>query len=157
MTEINAEKKLELLEKIPFFTDFALEDLQTIADLCYAEKKAKGETVIEQDKISMTLYFLINGTLSVFVNEEFVISFRGGGQVFGEMSFVGHDVASATITAKSDVTLLCLDVADISKLKDPIYYRLRMCLYRACGETLSKRLKATNENAKFFNHHTETD
>lgn len=148
MISVSIDQKLELLRKIPFFEDFCIEDLLTLADLSYIEAYKEGDVVTEQGSLRMAMHFLINGQLDIFVNDEFVYSFKGGGHVFGEMSFVSNDVASASTIAKSDSTLLCLGVDSLTNLKDPKYYHLRMCLYRACSQALSKRLQASNKTAK---------
>ena len=155
MKEVSVQKKLELLNKIPFFQDFSSEDLEMLADLTHIEQAKAGETVVKEDSLNLTLRFLINGALEVLVKEEMVASFRGGGQVFGEMGLVSHELASATIQAKSDATMLCLEYDSINQLKDPIHYRLRMCLYRSCAETLAQRLKATNEIKNLFSAQSE--
>lgn len=147
---VGEQKKLELLAKIPFFQNFPSEDKEVLAKIGYLERVKAGQFVIEQGSINLTLRFLINGSLRVVLDGEEIASFKGGGQVFGEMSLVTHELASASIEAVSDAALFSLDYEEISKLKDPIHYRLRMCLYRSCAEVLAKRLKATNETAKFY-------
>lgn len=147
---MDQNKKIELINKIPFFQRFHEQDIELIADISYFKVFKEDEFIIEQGTLNLTLYFLINGMADVFVDKEFVISFKGGGHPFGEMSFVSNDVASASILPKETATMLCIDVDEINKLNDPIHYRLRMDIYRSCASVLAIKLKATNEIAKSF-------
>jgi len=147
---MNKQVKLDLIEKIPFFTSTHPQDREQLADKAYFKTYKSGDLIIEQGSLNMALIFLINGKVSIHIDNEFVINFRGGGQPFGEMSFVNNDLASATLKAESDVTFLVLDVDTINSLNDPIHFRLRMNIYRACAEVLAKKLKATNEIAKSY-------
>jgi CRP-like cAMP-binding protein len=147
---MDKQTKLELIEKIPFFTNAHSEDKDLLADLAYFKAFEAGDFIIEQGSITLTLFFLINGKVSVHIDDKFVINFRGGGQPFGEMSFVNNDLASATIKAESKATMMCFDVDKINSLNDPLHYRMRMNIYHACAEILAKKLNATNAIAKSY-------
>lgn len=142
--------KLDLIEKIPFFISTHPQDREVLAEKAYFKTYKKDDLIIEQGSLNMALIFLINGKVSIHIDEEFVINFKGGGQPFGEMSFVNNDLASATLKAETDATFLVLDVDTINSLNDPIHFRLRMNIYRGCAEVLAKKLKATNEIAKSY-------
>jgi len=141
---------LDLIEKIPFFHNTHPQDKDLLADLAYFKAYKAGDIVIDQGGINLSLIFLINGKVSIHIDNEFVINFRGGGQPFGEMSFVNNDLASATLRCEADATFLVLDVDKINSLNDPIHFRLRMNIYHACAEVLARKLNSTNEIAKSY-------
>jgi CRP-like cAMP-binding protein len=149
--------KLDLINKIPFFANAHEEDKDQLAQLAYFKPYKAGEFVITQGELTLTLFFLINGQVSVHIDDKFVINFRGGGQPFGEMSFVNNDLASASIKAETDATMMCFDVDKINSLNDVLHYRMRMNIYHACAEILAKKLKATNAIAKSYMEKLGTD
>tara|TARA_B100001971_G_scaffold84647_1_gene77963 strand:- start:70645 stop:71121 length:477 start_codon:yes stop_codon:yes gene_type:complete len=149
--------KIDLIEKIPFFINVHNQDKDLLADLAYFKAYKAGDAIIEQGSLQLSLIFLINGKVSVHIDDEFVINFRGGGQPFGEMSFVNNDLASATLTAETDCTFMCLDVEHLNSLTEPIHFRLRMHIYHACAEVLARKLKSTNEIARSYKEKFGTD
>ena len=142
--------KLDLIDKIPFFANVHEQDKELLAELAYFKAYKPEDLVIEQGTLHMSLIFLINGQVSVLIDCNHVINFRGGGQPFGEMSFVNNDLASATIKSDTDSTFMVLDVDKINSLTEPIHFRLRMQIYHACAEVLARKLKSTNEIAKSY-------
>lgn len=149
--------KLDLINKIPFFSNVHEQDKDLIADLAYFKAYKPGDLIIEQGSLHMSLVFLINGQVSILIDNNFVISFRGGGQPFGEMSFVNNDLASASVKSDTDTTFMVLDVDKINSLNEPIHFRMRMQIFHACAEILAKKLKATNELAKAYKEKFGTD
>lgn len=147
---MDKQKVLDLIEKIPFFMSTHTQDKQLIADKAYFNSYKSGDLIIEQGTLNMSLFFLIKGKVSIYIDDEFVISFQGGGQPFGEMSFVNNDLSSATLKAETDALFLLLDIDKINSLNEPIHFRLRMNIYRACAEVLAKKLKSTNAIAQSY-------
>lgn len=145
-------KKLNLIDKIPFFSSFSDNDKSFLADLAYFKKYERGEVIIEQDSIALQLYFTINGKIDIIIDGSLVTSFKGGGQIFGEMSFVHNNPASATVKANTKAVMMLFNIDQINTLNEPIYYRLRMDIYKACAEVLAKKLISTNQLAKSYIH-----
>ena len=145
-------KRLNLIDKIPFFAAFTDNDKSFLADLAYFQKYEPGDLIIEQNSISLQLFFTINGKVDIMIDGDTVTSFKGGGQIFGEMSFVHNNPASATVKASTKAVMMLFDVDKINTLNEPIYYRLRMDIYKACAEVLAKKLISTNEIARSYIH-----
>lgn len=145
-------KKLKLIDKIPFFSGFSDTDKSFLAEMAYFKKYEPDETIIEQNTIILLLFFTINGKVDIIIDNDTVTSFRGGGQIFGEMSFVHNESASATVKANTKTVMMLFDVDKINSLNEPIYYRLRMDIYKSCAEVLAKKLISTNQIAKSYIH-----
>ena len=148
----NIDKKRSLIEKIPFFASFTEGDKNFLAELAYFQKYEPSQLIIEQNSLTMNLFFTINGTIEILVNGDVVTSFKGGGQIFGEMSFVHNTAASATVRAKTKAVMMLFDIDKINSLNEPIYYRLRMDIYKSCAEVLAKKLVFTNQIAQSYIH-----
>ncbi len=147
--EVNLEKKLELINKISFFAGFDDMDKNTMAELASFKQYLPQENLIEQKANNTDLFFIINGTVDIVIDGKIVVSLGGGGHVFGEMSFVYHNPASASVQAGTKVVAMIFDTHMINQMVEPIYYKLRMDIYRSCAEILAKRLIHTNRLATF--------
>ncbi len=146
--EVTLEKKLELINKIGFFARFDETDKVTMANIATFEKYQPNEKLIQQNTTNSHLSFIINGNVDIVIDEKVVVSLCGGGHVFGEMSFVDYSPASASVVANTKVVAMLFDTNTINLMIEPIYYKLRMDIYRSCAEILARRLIHTNSIAK---------
>jgi CRP-like cAMP-binding protein len=147
MMEVSLEKKLELINKIPFFSRFDEDEKLTMCELAKFQQFNPGDELIVQGMINKHLYFIINGTVDICIIGSLVTSLGGGGHVFGEMGFVYEGPASASVVANTKATAMIFDTDRINAMFEPIYYKLRMEIYRSCAEILAKRLIHTNSLA----------
>ncbi len=145
--EVALEKKLELINKIGFFTRFDDADKVTMANMADFKQFLPGDKLIEQDAINMQLIFIINGTVDIVIGGKQVVSLAGGGHVFGELSFVHDSPASASVIANTKSVAMIFNTTKINQMVEPAFYRLRMNVYRSCAEILAKRLIHTNSMA----------
>ena len=153
---VNEKKQLEIIGKIPYLQGYAYEDRKTLSKISQFVTYEPGETIIEQNSVNLTLYFLIKGRVDVLIDNQKLTTFRGGGRLFGEMSFVNHTTTSATIIANTETVMLEVKIDEINKL-DATHDRLLKELYRSVGEILAQKLVATNEMAKALMHKEEIE
>lgn len=140
--EVTREKKLELINKIKFFHRFHEEDKITMADMAIFETYQPGQAMIEQGGFNAFLFFVINGSVDIDIDGKLITNLAGGGHLFGDMSFVYQQPASASVIAKTKVTAMMFDTKKINDLKE--HYRMKMEIYRSCAEILAERLIKTN-------------
>lgn len=143
-------KQLNIIGKIPYFESYNYEDRKVLANIASFRQYAPNEIVIGQGEINLTLYYLVRGIVDVVIDGKTIRRFKGGGQLFGEMSIVNHTMTSATVKANTDVVFLCLGVQDILQLDEDQHCRLHRNLYRSVAEILAQKLSATNDIAKTF-------
>lgn len=148
--EVTLQKKLELISKIGFFARFDEADKVTMANMATFEQYHPNEKLIEQKTSNSHLRFIINGNVDIVIDGEIVLSLSGGGHVFGEMSFVDYSPASATVVASTKVVAMLFNTNTINLMIEPVYYKLRMDIYRSCAEILARRLIHTNSIAKGY-------
>ena len=142
--EVSLEKKLELINKIKFFSRMDDDDKRIVADLADFKQFQPQEQLIAEGSSTSDLLFIINGTVDIFVAGKHVVELAGGGHVFGEISFVYQKPASATVVAQNKVVTMIIDTEKINAMVEPIYYKFKMEIYRSCAEILAKRLVDTN-------------
>ena len=148
--EVTLEKKLELINKIDFFSRFDESDKGTMANMATFEKYLPTEKLIKQDSSNSSLFFIINGNVDIVIDDKTVVSLSGGGHVFGEMSFVDYSPTSASVVANTKVVAMLFNTNKINLMIEPIHFKLRMDIYRSCAEILARRLIHTNSIAKAY-------
>ena len=131
-----------------FFADlFAeLEPVGRFDLLALAEEVAVGvgEQIIEQGCPNLAMYVVLEGAVRVEYQGEGGVQSQLAtlylGAVFGEMSFLTQEMASASVYAEEDTTLLRLDhqsVADF--LAKDVEFASRF--YQSLAVTLAERLR----------------
>ncbi len=146
----NQTKQLDIIGKIPYLKAYPFADRKALASISVFRTYSPGEKVIKEGELNLSLYFLIRGKVDIVVDNKKICSFRGGGRLFGEMSFVNHSLASASVIANTDVVMLALSIQAIMSLDENEHCRLQKNLFRSVGEILAQKLMATNELAKAY-------
>jgi CRP/FNR family cyclic AMP-dependent transcriptional regulator len=156
-----AELKLDLskLQSMPIFEPLPEGSLEKIIPLLQLQQINTGTDIIQQGDLGEFLYVITKGEVSVLrqggqIREE-VIANLPEGECFGEMSLISGEPISATIRAKTPVTLLKISKKDFDRLvrENPslsIYFtklltqRLQMTSTRM-AETLDKGMLGSIE------------
>jgi signal-transduction protein with cAMP-binding, CBS, and nucleotidyltransferase domain len=146
----NLAKQTELINKIPYLKEFHSEDKETLSNLAYFIEFAPQEEIIAESSINTVLYFLIKGKVDILKGDNLIINLRGGGRLFGEMSFMNHSLTTASVKANDEVVMLCFNISDLHKLDLNQYARLQISLYKSIAEILVQKLMATTDIAKSF-------
>ena len=91
----------------PLFKDFDPSQRKALVEKFRMRQAAPGEKVIAEGKSTDGLYVVLHGVVDVTVEQRQVARLKEG-EIFGEMSLLTRDPASATVTAKSNAILLRL-------------------------------------------------
>jgi CRP-like cAMP-binding protein len=91
----------------PLFKDFDPAQRKALVEKFRMRQAAPGEKVIAEGKSTDGLYVVLHGVVDVTVEQRQVARLKEG-EIFGEMSLLSRDPASATVTAKSNAILLRL-------------------------------------------------
>ena len=97
-----AGPSVELLRKVPLFSDLEQRDLQRIAQSFKERVFRAGETVTDEGKGAVGFFVIEDGTASVSVRGQ-ERGRLGPGDYFGEIALVDQGARTATITADTDV------------------------------------------------------
>jgi CRP-like cAMP-binding protein len=149
-TAYDKVKQLEIIGKIPYLKNFCYEDRKKLAEIGFFNSYAPGDLIIEQGQLNLSLFFLIRGKVDISMDEKYILSFTGGGQIFGEMSLLSHNLATATVKAQNEVVMMGININDIHQLTGPDHYRLQMEVYKSVSEVLANKLINTNSMTKAF-------
>lgn len=100
---------LSQLDEQVLLQGFTTEELEKLAGMMTLKTYAKGETIVQEGDDSASLFFILEGNVSVMVKggkqgSEQRIATLTAGHSFGEMSLIDHQHRSASIRALSAVT-----------------------------------------------------
>ncbi len=134
-----------ILNGVTFFKELISQDesqfevLMSIAQIVTAEP---NETIIKKGDYSNSLYFLLRGQLSVYVEEEqgeHILNDINAGEIFGVMSMLLTQPRSASIRAGDKTVLLAgIDFQHFSDIEDFNLFSLetKLTFYRMVANNL---------------------
>jgi CRP/FNR family transcriptional regulator, cyclic AMP receptor protein len=97
-----AKASVELIEKVPLFSDLDGRELKEIADSMKERTFNAGDTVTEEGKGGAGFFVIEDGSAKVSVGGQDVRTI-GAGDYFGEIGLIADIDRTATITAETDL------------------------------------------------------
>jgi CRP-like cAMP-binding protein len=97
-----AKAPVELIKKVPLFSDLDNRELKEIADSMKERTFNAGETVTEEGKGGAGFFVIDEGSAKVSVGGQDVRTI-GAGDYFGEIGLIADIDRTATITADTDL------------------------------------------------------
>ena len=105
---LNKNIIFENLSKIVLFKSFSQLKLYKLIDLIHIEKYKNGEKIIKEGTKGEKFYIVKKGQVEVYQRSIYLRTLNPM-EYFGERSLLTNEVRSATVIAKDDVELYCLD------------------------------------------------
>jgi MFS family permease len=102
------ERELELLRSLPLFAPLPPATLEHLARSLVRVPAAAGTQITRQGEVGDRFYLVDNGEMDVLIEGE-VISSLGPGDHFGEIALLRDVPRTATVTARTDASLLALE------------------------------------------------
>lgn len=103
-----SDRKVQLLSKVPLFTECSQRELSRIASLADEIEVDKGTVLTKEGLPGRECFVVSEGKAKATLRGKKLASY-GTGDVFGEMSLLDNEPRSATITAESDMVLFVVD------------------------------------------------
>ena len=97
-----AKAPVELIKKVPLFSDLDNRELKEIADSMKERTFNAGDTVTEEGKGGAGFFVIDDGSAKVSVGGEDIRTI-GAGDYFGEIGLIADIDRTATITAETDL------------------------------------------------------
>lgn len=136
-----------LLEQIPFFWEFTLDERRRLAetDSFFVNFETGEYLVREGDEHDTNLLIMVRGTAKVCKGEEAcVLATLGQGAVVGEIAFLTRKPRTTSVVANEPVTAFRLDGAALAKMEPVMQLRIKDQLIAV----LVRRLEEMNENLR---------
>src|SRR4051794_7056943 len=102
------ERELELLLSLPLFAPLPPATLEHLARSLVRVPAAAGSEIIRQGEVGDRFYLVDKGDMDVSIDGE-VVSSLGPGDHFGEIALLRDLPRTATVTARTDASLLALE------------------------------------------------
>jgi CRP-like cAMP-binding protein len=130
---------LHLLGNFPFFSNIEREDLEEVVKSFRMKRCARNEIIIRQGDEGNNFYIVVSGKVSVINQTGMPVAELSAGEVFGEMSLLSEEHASATVQAVEDSEILYVDNREFQNIlqKYPL-------LQRYFTRLLARRLTRAN-------------
>lgn len=142
-----------MLAKIPFFKEMDTKDLEILSKKMKLYNVNAGDLIISEGEESKTIYFIIEGTVTVFrtnyKNETEYIYEMGAPSYFGEMSIIDGGPRSASVRAKTNTVLAELVWADVRHLFED-RPEIMCYIFKNIGNVISIRLRIKNSSSSNF-------
>jgi CRP/FNR family transcriptional regulator len=137
-------ESVELLSRVPLFSELSREELERISRVSVARSFPAGVRVFHEGDHSDACYLVRRGDLRVTREHSdgraIALATLGPGDIFGELAMLDGEARSASVETLTDSELLALPAADVRRLLAD-HPDISVKLIAA----LTKRLRETNE------------
>jgi CRP-like cAMP-binding protein len=117
--------------------------LRRLIDVMKVVRFREEKMLIKQGEENVYCYIIIKGSVSVYVDDQFLYQLRRTGDVFGEISFVTHQISTATIKAEKDLGVMVISFDFFNKVQN---IELALWLARVIGEKLIRTSKLKSDS-----------
>lgn len=112
-----SDSDLDFLTRVPLFARLAPEDLNWLAQAAQHLLFRPGDEIIREGESDRNLFVVVRGRVEVVKSKgernERRLAMLGPYEYFGEMALIDDLVRSATVVAKEETEVLCLDHLDL--------------------------------------------
>jgi CRP/FNR family cyclic AMP-dependent transcriptional regulator len=112
-------QKIDLLKKVPLFSNLSQRHLKEISKHADEVKVDRGKVLAQQGKAGWEFIFIVDGKARVEKGGK-VIRQLSGGDFFGEVALIDGKPRTASVTAESDMTVLIVHKTSFNHLLDTI-------------------------------------
>ncbi len=107
-----AKEKSTFLKQTELFAELSIADIESISDIAHEIVFQESHTIFKEGAEGDSLYFLVDGEISIIKAETEVLSFKEKGYCFGEVALIDDKPRSATIKTCTLTRLLRIDRDD---------------------------------------------
>jgi CRP/FNR family transcriptional regulator, cyclic AMP receptor protein len=111
------DRKVEALRTVGLFADCSTRELQGIARICTREQVDEGAVLTKQGDPGRECFVIADGSAAVLIESREVATV-GPGDCVGELSLLDGGRRTATVIARTPMTLYVLTAAEFRSLLD---------------------------------------
>jgi CRP/FNR family cyclic AMP-dependent transcriptional regulator len=112
-------QKVDLLKKVPMFSNLSNRHLNEIAKYADQLSVKTGKVLAEEGNIGWEFVFILEGKARVEKDGK-IINRLASGDYFGEVSLIDREPRTATVIAETDMTLLIVNSKSFDHLLDTV-------------------------------------
>ncbi len=138
---------VNFLKESRLFSHLPQNLLEQLLPLSHIETFSPGAEILKEGGANSSIFFLMTGTVGIYVEGEFILELERNGDIIGEMSCISDKPCSATVIAKTPVRLFNIKARDLGKYTDLSASMLQDTLYRLFSMILTEKLSITTYKA----------
>jgi serine/threonine protein kinase len=138
--EISEQERYNQLSQLSFFSEFAQPETWEIMRAGIWKNFKAGEVVVKEGELDDSFFVIVSGDVYVQKGKTPLGSLKAG-DCFGEMGYLSKIKRTATVRAKTDVSLLRVNATLMERASRDCQLRF----YKVFAHTLIERLTRTNE------------
>ena len=125
--DVSDLKLLEILNRIPFFKSFTLNERSAFLTQALSFQKCKaGKKIIKKGDQETNFYIILSGYANVIVNDnQPAVAKLGPGYFIGEGAFIMNRPRTASIVAETDVLVVSLNQESLRRFPASIRERIK--------------------------------
>ena len=143
---------LSVLKKAQLFSQFSDDQLKQLISFSSIDSFDAGQTIIEQGKKNDKIFILLNGHVSIYTDDEFIINLNRQGDLVGEISVITKQLTSAKVMADNAVDLFTISSDNINQSGQ---VELKSTLYKLFLDILTEKLTMTTKQVIGYQATTE--
>jgi len=134
------ENVIDYVHSVPFFENFAKEQVKEIMNASNIIKVLRGKVVVAEGEIDDSFFIILSGRAAVKKNDK-NIAFVSRGGCFGEMSYLSGESRAASVVAETDCILMKISATLLDKSSDS----MQLLFLKNFSMTLLQRLSKSIE------------
>ncbi len=146
----NQQIILEHLRASRYFKALPEETLRQLLILAELKKFSKDEVLVEQGQQETSVYILVQGSMSILVDGQFIYNLNRRGDIIGEVNFITGKGSGATVIANGDLETIKIASNSLTAIRQDTTRELQNVLYKSFSLILSEKLFLTSEKAKHY-------
>jgi len=143
---------LTILKEARLFKQFSDDQLQQLMSFSSVDRFQAGQTIIEQGEKNDKIFILLNGHVSIYTDNEFILNLRRQGDLVGEISVITQQPTTARVIADNVVDLFTISSANINKSGQA---ELKSTVYKLFLDILTEKLTMTTKQVIGYQATTE--
>jgi len=143
-----------LFKEFPILATFPGRVITELAKATDVVEVPPNTQLLQQGQVNDSLFFLVDGTVGVYVDGGRVSKMQRKGDLIGEMSVISKKPVGATILSETHVILLRVSSQLFLNSAGPDKDLYLSILYRIYATVLAEKLHDTNQKAKRFEEMT---
>ncbi len=137
-TEDSLREKFDTLNRLGFFKGFSDAEIWGLVRASNWQNYKPGESIITEGEIDNSFYIILSGVVNIEKDGQHVDSLQQG-CCFGEMGFIANTERTASVLAKTDVSLIKVNASTLDRADESTQLRF----LKVFVETVTERLKQT--------------
>ncbi len=155
MHTLALQEEFRLLRGVFLFECLSDQEIMRVIRIMYKVLRRAGEVIICEGEQGQELYIVAEGSVDVTLRDAHLATIEPGGH-FGELALIDNEVRSATVTARTNVTLLTIKQKDFAAFVEEDH-RLANKLFWSFLRVMAGHIRETSKEFVSFSDLTCAD